>query len=362
VAEGYGYANARLRAMRSRLLARADYDDLLSRTHIEDVITRLAATPYKEDVEVALARFSGVRCIFEALSANLTHTLLKTREFFEGEPRVLVGILLRRWDRQNLLAILRGQSREIPPEIVLSAVVPVGQLDEVALREMARQPGLRAAIDLMTTWRLPYAQVLREVRARAGAAPDLDQLELALTRFHYNSLREPLSQGDDNHSAVLEFVQSEVDLLNLSTVLRLVWRPELVPLAQQRYRDAGVRSLLVEPGGFLSTARLAQLVTGATGLEGLVQALGNTRYGPALEAGWQRYQASEGGITVLERELERWRAAGVAAMFRRNPLSVAVPIGYLGCKEIEVANLRLVAQAVALDMAREQVRADLIII
>jgi vacuolar-type H+-ATPase subunit C/Vma6 len=49
-------------------------------------------------------------------------------------------------------------------------------------------------------------------------------------------------------------------------------------------------------------------------------------------------------------------------MFSRNPLSVAIPIGYLGCKEVEVANLRLVAQAVALGMKREQARRDLIIV
>jgi vacuolar-type H+-ATPase subunit C/Vma6 len=64
----------------------------------------------------------------------------------------------------------------------------------------------------------------------------------------------------------------------------------------------------------------------------------------------------------MQRELERWQTEHIAAMFNRNSLSIAIPIGYIGCKETEVANLRLVAQAVALGMKREQVRRDLIIV
>ncbi len=67
-------------------------------------------------------------------------------------------------------------------------------------------------------------------------------------------------------------------------------------------------------------------------------------------------------MTVLERELERWRAERMAALFTRNSLSVAIPMGYFGCKEIEVSNLRLIAQAVALGTERDRVRRDLIFV
>lgn len=359
--QNYGYGNARLRAMRSRLLTEADYSDLLAKTSIKEVITALTETPYKEDVETALVRAVGVRCVFEALRANLTRTLRQVREFFEGEPRILVDVLLRRWDRHNLLTILRGQSQEVPPETVLSAIVPVGQLDEVSLREIARQPGLWAAIDLMTTWRLPYADVLRGVQARTGTAPDLDQFEMALNRFHYVSLRETLGRGNGNRAIVAEHLQAEIDLVNISTALRLARLPGIVALVRQRYNATDVGPLLIEAGGHLRTGWLAYLVSEAGGLEGAVRGLSDTCYRPALEAGLKRYQSGEGNFGVLERELERWQAERTAAMFTRDPLSIAIPIGYLGCKEVEVANLRLIAQAVALDMKREQVRRDLII-
>ncbi|MBE7556047.1 MAG: V-type ATPase subunit [Anaerolineales bacterium] len=359
---GYDYGNARLRAMRSRLLTAADYYDLLAKATIEEVITALTETPYKEDIELALTRLVGVACVFEAMRANLTRTLRQLRDFFEGEPRRLVDLLLQRWDRHNLLTILRGQSQELTPETVLATVVPVGQLDEVSLRELARQPGFRAVIELMSTWRLPYAGALRRVQPRIGTLPDLDQLELALNRAHYASLQEQLHQGNGNKAIVLEQFQTEIDLANLLTGLRLVRRPDLVPLVQQRYNTGNGHPLFIEPGGHLPVQHLVELITQAGNLEGFVHGLNNTRYGAALAAGWQRYQAGEGRLAVFERELERWQAHQFVAMFNRNPLSIAVPMGYIGCKAIEVANLRLIAQAVALGLKRDDVRQELIIV
>ncbi|HXV99576.1 MAG TPA: V-type ATPase subunit, partial [Anaerolineae bacterium] len=72
---GYDYGNARLRAMRSRLLKEADYSNLLAKGNLEELINALAETPYKEDIEIALTRRAGVQCIFEAVRANLTRTL-----------------------------------------------------------------------------------------------------------------------------------------------------------------------------------------------------------------------------------------------------------------------------------------------
>lgn len=360
--QGYEYGNARLRAMRSRLLNAGDYGELLAKATVEEVITRLADTPYKDDVEVALVRFDGARCVFEAVRANLTRTLHQVRSFYEGEPADLISILLRRWDRHNLLAIFRSQKQRVAPESVLSITVPVGRIDAVALRELARQASPRAVVDLMTVWRLPYAAALRGVWARPAGSVDLDLLELALNRQHYAAICEELGQGNGNRKLVLEQIQAEIDVINITTVLRLVCLPELVPLVRQRYNATDARPLLIELGGLVSAERLARLANEGNGVEGVVRALSDTPYGRALEAGWARYQAGAGGIAVLERELERWQAGHSAAMYGRHSLSIAIPIGFLSYKEAEVANLRFIARGVELNASRELVRREMIIL
>lgn len=357
---GYGYGNARLRAMRSRLLTPADYDALLAKSTMAEVITALSKTPYQAEVETALIQVGPDRCVVEAIRQNLTHTLTQIRHFFEDEPGELISLQLRKWDRHNLLAILRGQFSQTAAEQIISVLVPVGQLDEAALRELARQPGVRAAIDLLTTWALPYARPLRQVQPRHGAGPDLDQLELALNQFHYRSLLQELGPGNSNHRILREQVQTDIDLVNLRTALRLVNLPGGEALVMQRYQSASARPLLIEPGGFIAAPRLAELITAAGKVEDIIRELQDTRYSAALQAGWSRYQAGGGNLAALERELERWQARETAALFARDPLSIAISLGFVGCKEIEAANLRLIAQAVALDLDRELIKQDLI--
>lgn len=357
---GYGYGNARLRAMRSRLLSPAAYQQLLGRQGMEELITALVETPYKGDVELALTRLEGVRCVFEAIRTHVTRTLRQIPAFFEGEPHALIELILRRWDRHNLLTILRGQSQAVLAEEVLAALLPVGQFDDVSLRELARQPGLRAALDLMTVWQLPYARALRQVSPRTGTTPDLDQLELALNRFYFSSTRAELKQGHRNHNLLLEQLDIEQDLINLRTALRLAHQPGLAARVQQHYQSADVRPLLLEPGGSLGVDHLVELVVQTGGLESIVNSLSHTRYGPALAEGWRRYRAREGGLTVMERELERWQAKWLVSMFSRDPLSLAIPLGFIGCQQIEAANLRLIAQAVNLNLKRDEIQRELI--
>jgi vacuolar-type H+-ATPase subunit C/Vma6 len=347
--------------MRSRLLKPADYDNLLARPNAEELISALSDSPYQPDIETALVLVGAERCVFEAVRLNFSRTLRQIQQFYADEARELIGLPLRRWDRDNLLAILRGQSHEIAAKTVLTSVIPVGQIDEIALRELARQPGLQAAIDLMTVWQLPYARPLRTVKARVGATSDLDQLELALNRFHYRSLLKALAGGNKDRRLVRETVQTEIDLLNLRTTLRLVNIPGAEALVKQRYSAASVAPLLV-PGGKLPLAPLIALVAEAGGLEAVVQGLGDSRFGAALQSGWQRYRAPGGSYSMLERELERWQAQAAAAFFARDPLSIAIPIGFLACKETEIANLRLVSQAATLGLNRDNIKQELILV
>jgi len=299
MAADYGYGNARLRAMRSRLLTLPDYEALLRSRTIDEAITALTATPYKEDIESVLVQYGGVRCIFEALSANLKRTLRQIRGFFEGEPGHLIDLILRRWDRHNLLAVLRGQSQEARPEHVLSAIVPAGQIDETSLRELARQPGIRAVIDLMAAWHLPYAGPLLKVRARSGAVPDLDQLELALNNAHFAMLRSQLRPGRRDHDILRQHLLGEIDLTNLGTALRIARFPELVPVIRQRYHANDMSPLFVHPGGFLDTKLLVAQLAESGSLEDLVARLASSKWGAALQAGWARYQAGETALSVI---------------------------------------------------------------
>ena len=66
-------------------------------------------------------------------------------------------------------------------EEILDCLVPVGELDEVTLTELVRQQDPKAVIDLLGTWRIPWAKPLTTAFPEFARSGDLGTLKCALT-------------------------------------------------------------------------------------------------------------------------------------------------------------------------------------
>lgn len=350
----YGYGNARVRAMRGRLLDARAYGDLLGATSIDMVIETLMRTAYRETIESTLVKYGGVKCVAEALRLDLGRTIGKIKLFFDGQPRALVGMLLSRWDIKNLMAVLRGQSRGVPAEEILGALVPAGELTEVELLEMARQPTLRATADLMFTWQLPYAGALGEALRTSGG--DLADTETRLNRLRYREALAWLGRAM-NERLVREMLEGEIDVANLTTLIRLLSVADRRAKLQARYGSADPMALLIEGGGL--SPRLLSALSAAQDVESMVHGLSGTPYGTVLMNRWETYRESA-DAAVLERGLEKFLVLKGIRMFHRDPLSIAIPIGYIWAKANEVVNVRLIAQGKALGWDRDSIQKELI--
>ncbi|MBI4444501.1 MAG: V-type ATPase subunit [Acidobacteria bacterium] len=349
----YAYGNTRVRAMRSRLLDSAAYAHLLTCRTMEQLITYLSNSPtFAGEMKMALGRHTGVTAVLAALGANFHRALETVRQFFDGEPRRLFELVLMRWDRENLLALIRGQVRQRAPDGVLALTVSAGRLDSSTLAELATQPGLRAFLDLMITWKLPYADALQEAYREN---PDLGSLEMALNRAHFAFLLEAASGRDRNSVLLQKEFKAEIDLINLQTGLRLAAD------ATSHGSRADLDSHFVVPEGVLPIARISQPLITGSGIEGLIEELGVSIFGEPLRKGWALYQESGGELSLLQKELERWRARHFSQLFLTDPLSIAVPLGYIGSKEVEIENLRVLARGLWLGLSSEQTRSELIL-
>ena len=351
----YAYGNARLRAMKSRLLNARAYDALITATNLEEVIRLLAQGPYKIEIETALVRHSGMRCVSEALRLSVTRTIGKIKTFFRGRPRELVRVLLGRWDVFNLMTILRGQARGVPADEILDTLVPAGELAVVDLRELSQQPGIHATAGLMAAWHLPYAAPLAAA-VRTPSNGDLSGIETRLAQSRY---REALTElGDDeNDLLVREILQIEIDATNLLTLFRLCRAGDLAKQLQAKYGTTSAAPLLIE-GGRLDRRMLEELsVLGDVG--SIVRRLEGTPYEAILSTRMDKYRQT-GNPAVLQRALEEFLVRKGVQMFHRDPLTIAIPIGYITAKSNEVVNVRLISQAKMLDLDWEAIREELI--
>lgn len=351
--DDYGYANARIRALKSRLLNRHDYAALIAAESSRALVQQLLRTDYKPDVEAALARYGVVRCVADALRRHVTRTVGSLRRFFSGRARELIELLLERWDLFNLIAVLRGQARGVAAEEILSVVVPAGVITETELRELVKQPTIQASKELMLAWRLPFAGAMAEaLRLSSG---DLASVE---SRLHQIRFRDALSRlgTEANDAMVREILETEIDVANLSLLIRLL------PLGRQTAATAltsssvEMREMLI-PGGRLPLYFLAELAQ-ATDVEAMIGPLAGAPYGHALRRSLEQYRQG-GDATVLERVLEKLLALKGIRMFHRDPLTVGMAIGYLWAKTTEVANLRFIAQGKELGWQNDAIREGL---
>ena len=90
---GFDYGNARLRAMKSRLIHRSELNALAESGNLQGLIAALNKTSYSRAVETALARFTGMACIGECLRDELISSLGKLLRFYEGEAYEQVQFL-----------------------------------------------------------------------------------------------------------------------------------------------------------------------------------------------------------------------------------------------------------------------------
>lgn len=338
----FPYINARVRAMRGRLLAPAQLDDLLAAGSLSAFVQALAATPYGHDLQEALTRYEGVRAVDDALARNLQRTTRRILEFADGPPRRLITVLLLRWDLANLRAIVRGRHAGRSAEETLEAVIPAGTLGEGVLKEMAGSPTMTALAGALEVVDHPLASALAAGVAEYARTNDPLAVELSLERaYAAYVLRQARGPGA---RALREILTAELDAANVKTALKLA--PAGLP-EEQRLR-------FFTPGGALVTDRLF-LDLSDEGRQGRAWARLRAQGFPVGEPPRE--------LVEFERALDTTMASALAQRYLRgDPLGLDIVTGYLAMKSAEVANLRLIARAKLLGLPRELVRREMVVV
>ncbi|OPY25835.1 MAG: V-type ATP synthase subunit C [Methanocella sp. PtaU1.Bin125] len=341
----YDYPNARIRGMRSRLLDHRTLDELIRKPDINSLIVELEKTPYRDDIADAGIRYSGIYSVEYALRRNYTRTFKKIMGIFEGQPaEAYLRIFLHRWDIQNVKTILRGKSFHIPQDEVFECLVPAGDLDEVTMGEMIRQPDVRSIVDLLATWRVPYAKPLTRRFPEYAGERNLIVLESALDQYYYRNGLDAVRGDDYDQALVRDMLSTEIDVVNVKTVLRLI-RDKIGG------QDAG--RFLIDGGNRLRRSFLTAMLD-AKSLEAALNMLKGTRYGFLADVPPELFKGEK--VSEFEKRLDRFLIARGLRAFSRDPLSIAVAIGYYWAKYNEITNLRVIARCKTADVPDETIR------
>ena len=352
---GFDYGNARLRAMKARLISMKDLEALTESETLSGLIVALTRTAYRKAIEAALSQASGKECIDLALHKDLVETMDKIIDFYQDESREIVAIRLQRYDVHNLKAILRGLSRNAAPDQILLTLMPVGKLRINFLKELASVPEPRGAIDLLASTNSPFAQPFLRLRSEHPGA-DTSLMEIWLDQWNYEATQKFLESISQSDGILANAIKIEADLVNLLTILRFAQMP-----AERKFLR-----------GWLGTENLNQLFIGPghipldvfvnAGVEDSLDATVNwftrTIYEPVIQDGMKVY-AQSGRLSDLEKRLQRFLKKWLVSQIAKDPLGIGVLLGFLALKENEVSNIRRIAYGIGMDFNPAVIQADL---
>jgi V/A-type H+-transporting ATPase subunit C len=351
----FDYGNARLRAMKSRLLSRSALEALAETETIKGLILALAKTPYERSIEAALVRSSGMESIVEALRSDQVTSLGKIRGFYQGRAREMVGIVLRSYDIHNLKTILRGLSQNIKPGEILGELLPIGDLTIPMMEALSRASEPRAAIDLLASTNSPFAQPLLKLRGEHPGA-DTAQMELALEKWGFWHARSYLEHENLNGGILSKANKLEADLKNLLTVLRFIQSPAERKHVGEWLGEEDLTQLLLGPG-FLAFDLLVQAGMQNT-LEAAVNLFAGTPYAVPLREGLKNHSQSR-RLSEFEQQLQHFRLKWMSEQVLADPLGIGMVLGYCALKVNEINNLRWISQGIHLGLSAIAIRENL---
>lgn len=336
---GCDYANARVAAMRGRLLGATGIVDLLARPGLTAKLDFLRQTDYGDAVAAHLGRgLDPLRGAERGLRARLMEDLIRVHRFLDGEPvQCLFQAILALEDGWNLKTILRGVARGELAERLFLLLVPTPHLDDPALEELVRQKDAKAIVDLLATWRSPYAVPLAEALPAYRRRRDLVLLEVALDRFLFARALEAARRDGEDGRILQRFLETQIDLTNAGTLLKLAG-------------EAGGHEFFIPGGRTISTKRFRRL-----------SALAAPELGEAL-AGEGRLQLAAGLVTMgagrdpftTDQLLHRMLRETIRREARTHPLSLAVPLAFILERQAEVRRIRLVLRATEFSLPADE--------
>jgi V/A-type H+-transporting ATPase subunit C len=346
-----GYANARLRGMRSHLLPVEFLQRLIAAPDVSAVIKELMETAYEGDLETELVHGRTAAVVDEALKDNMVHAYRKVLSFVHPEARKILSTLLGRWDVFNVKTLLRGAHNHVSLDETKMSFFPAGYLGSDELEALAKLDDVRAEIDTMAMWGLPYAPRLRHAYPEYARTNDLAPLELAVDVQYAEWAANRLAGEAADTEIARRILGMQIDTSNLVMVFRLL-KADVQTTHAERYYLEGGRAITRDM--YMELARMSDV-------DEVLDRLKATPYAEALDDAALRYLESS-SIPVFERALEQLLVHTALLAGVRDSQGVGVAISYLYAKQNEITNLRIIVKGKSVGMPADRVRGELILV
>jgi len=325
----YAYVNAKVGALRSRLLTAGEYRSLIEVPTAKDMVSLLKSTVYGRDI--AKIKEYRVTEIERVLRDYLRKEHYSIIQGVRGLPRQLLERLYLKHEaevvKEALVLKASGASRE-----GFSEIFPTRNITREVIDRISEARDLREACESLkgTEFHKPVMEAVQK------HAPDLFYISTAIDRYIYKRLWETANKlfGRDRVSA-RELLGTEIDIKNIMTALRL------------REQEADLREVML-PVKFRVGEEILDALSRVRNLSQFSSEVPRFLYFDVIENAIKNADAilrelplaSKDDIpTAIEHELQMFLVKKNIRMFYGDRFHIGVPMAHIFLKGLEIRNI-----------------------
>ena len=341
----YPYTYVRTAVMKSLLFKKEDYHKML-KMGFSEIAKFLQESHYKKEINALATEYSGADLLELALNRNLAESFKKLIKISPYELALLIKEYIKRKDIEDIKTIIRGKFTNTNEKQIINSITAAGTLSYYFFISLLKKDSIE---EILKNNKLVDFYLLKNGLKDLNEKNSLVSIENALDKYYYTHLIEFSRILPKEGALFRNFLQKEVEVLNILTLLRL---------KKAKFGKDIIRNFIIPSGDKLSDLKIMALAV-VDDLEELSRALEKTEYKNILAKGIEEFKKS-GSLIILETELYKYLLSQSALFVHQHPLSIDVILGYMFAKDIEVRNLKIIVKGKQLGLSEEFIESQLV--
>src|SRR3989338_7058486 len=341
----YPYTYARAAVMKSLLLKGEDYRKMLKMSFSE-IAKYLQESHYRKEINEFSREYSGADLLELALNRNLAESFKKLIRISPYELSLLIKEHAKRKDIEDIKTIIRGKFTNTGEKQILSSITAAGTLSYDFLIFLLKKESIEEVLkgNKIADFGL-FSNGLKDLRDKNT----LVGIENKFDKFYYSHLIQFSKTLPSEGALFRNFLQMEVEILNILTLLRL---------KRAKFGKEAIKDFIILSGDKLKDAKMTRL-TELDDMEELSKSLEKTGYREAISKGIDEFKKN-GSLIMLETEIYKHLLKQSILLLHQHPLSVDVILGYMFAKDIEVRNLKIIVKGKQLGLSEQFMESQLV--
>ncbi|MES0490061.1 MAG: V-type ATPase subunit [Leptospirales bacterium] len=352
----YSYLIARLRARKSELFQKKEYENIMAAQTVVQMRDFLRVSSYGPYIEAASLRYPDPEETI--LYALRQHTIKLFQFIWTHKPKndeQSIKFLFSKWELFNLKTILRGIHKGVHADILKEKLIPAGEFTERRLNDLSVQPDLASVVSYLISAGSPYGRGLEQCMEHFEKSGHFRDLEIDLDRFVFFYFQSKLKKRGESGKATSGLGRLRIDIVNILTLMKNIG--EIQVDSQHTMIKHKVREeQFIEGGGRLKKEKFLDLLKG-TSLDELLRKLSDVLRDPKFSE--FLLDTDPDDLTLTEERFEDFIEKFLFRHALQDPSGFYFTSSFLYMKMREVKNLRLILSSVKYKLNIDDVRSHL---